>query len=71
MFTIAKQIDGVWKFYADRIRWADKPVLSGFFLDAKNAFGTIDLLPDGDEIGCMVVPLSIDADTANPVQKHV
>ena len=71
MFTIEKNVDGAWKFYANRVRWADKPVLSGIFLDAKNVFAAIDLLPDGDEIGCEVMPLTITVDTDNPVQREV
>lgn len=69
MFTIAKKVDGAWKFYANRVRWTDKPVLSGIFLDAKNAFAHIDLLPDGDEIGCVVVPLTITVDTDNSMSR--
>lgn len=69
MFTIAKKVDGSWKYFASRTRWVDRPVLSGIFLDTVNAFGSIDILPDGDEIGCVVIPLTITVDVENPITR--
>lgn len=67
-YIVAKPIkESGWVYLAGRTRWAEVPTLSGISLTAEGAFNQIDILPDEDIAGCIVVPVILTVNLGSPL----
>lgn len=58
-FVIAKPIDGHWFYYVIRNCWVENAEDAHLFNKPKDAWVDIEILPDGDEVGAVVLPADV------------
>ena len=58
-FIIAKPISGHWHYYVRRNKWDIDVEKANLFDEPKDAHTDMMLMPDGDEVGAVVLPAEI------------